>query len=407
MTKISPSVIRALVIGLVVVIVGGGAWYLLSGNSSKKLTAQFDSAVGVYPGTPVKIMGINVGAVTSVNPKGTYVSVTMDYDSKYKLKPTAVAYIIANSLVSDRYIQLAPILAGNGPSLPNNATIKLQNTASPAELDDIYAELSKLSTALGPKGANKNGALSDFINVSAANLQGNGAALGSSITNLSEAAKTLSDGSGDLFGTVKNLQAFTQALSDSDLQIRHVETQLAQVAHDLASERADLGLALHNLAGALDQVASFVQTNAAKTHSDLHGLASIAQILVKEQASLNETLAVGPVALANLVHAYQPDLGVIPARSNLASLTDPASLCDVLDFGHAFGNGLLGQVGLVIGNLLGPLTGDIANACIALFKKTPGGAKAPPGLTPAQLTQLVNDLLSGLGGGLGGLLPGS
>ncbi len=45
-------------------------------------------------------------------------------------------------------------------------------------------------------------------------------------------------------------------------------------------------------------------------------------MLVKQKASLNETLAVAPVALANIVHAYQPDIGVIATRSNLASLTD-------------------------------------------------------------------------------------
>jgi hypothetical protein len=40
-------------------------------------------------------------------------------------------------------------------------------------------------------------------------------------------------------------------------------------------------------------------------------------VLVKEKSSLNETLAIGPIALANLVHTYQPDIGAIATRSNL------------------------------------------------------------------------------------------
>jgi phospholipid/cholesterol/gamma-HCH transport system substrate-binding protein len=402
--KLSPGMIRALTIGLVVVIVGGGAWYLLSGNSTKKVTAHFASAVGVYPGTPVDILGIEVGLVTSVKPNGNYVSVTMNYDSKYKLPANAIAVVVANSLVSDRYIQLAPAYQGTGPTMPAGATIPLTRTASPAELDDIYSALSKLSVALGPKGANQNGALSNFVNVAEANLKGNGAAFGASIANLSKAAKTLSDSSGDLFGTVKNLAAFTAALDQSDTQIRNVENELAQVSTDLASERADLGLALHNLAGALDQVSSFVQTNAAKTHTDLHGLANIASILIKEQSSLNETLAVAPVALANIVHAYQPDLGVIPSRGNLSSLTDPANLCAILDVGHAFGSKLLGEPGLIIGTLLGPLTADIASACTKVLAQDKSALSAP-GLQAIAI-QFVNDLLGGAAG-LGGLLPGS
>jgi phospholipid/cholesterol/gamma-HCH transport system substrate-binding protein len=168
------------------------------------------------------------------------------------------------------------------------------------------------------------------------------------------------------------------------------------VAGDLASERADLGTALHNLSGALDQVATFVKTNAAKTHTDLSGLANIAQILVKEQSSLNETLAVGPAALANIVHAYQPDLGVLATRSNLGSLLDPLTLCDVLD---------LDKVLDLKSALLGALTGTIADACKTVFKKAgQKGGKLPAGVTAADLANFLKALLGTTG--LGGLIPG-
>ena len=402
-----------IVIGVVVaaLLIGGG-FFLLSGGSTKTVSANFSSAVGVYPGTPVKILGIDVGQVTKVKADGDHVRITMTYDSKYKLPPNVVAEEIANSLVSDRFIQLAPVYSGAGPTFPNHHTIPLSRTASPAELDDIYAALSKLTTALGPQGANKTGALSNFLNVSAANLQGNGAAFGESISKLSAAVKTLADGRTDLFGTVKNLQVFTDALATSDNAIRHVETQLAQVSADLAAERGDLGAALKNLASALDQVSTFVKTNAAKTHTDLHALSNIAQILVKEQSSLNETLAVGPAALANIVHAYQPDLGVIASRGNLASLLDPGSICDalnVLDFGGLLGNltYTIAQLLLKFGvsGVLGSFSTDIGTTCRNIIVKK-GGTKLPAGTTQAQAKSLLQSLLVG-NTQLGGLLPGS
>ncbi|MCZ4500312.1 MAG: Phospholipid/cholesterol/gamma-HCH transport system substrate-binding protein [Marmoricola sp.] len=395
MRRLTPTLTR-IVVGIVVLaVVIGGAVYVLSGGNTKKVTADFDSAVGVYPGTPVDILGIVVGKVDSVKPNGNFVKITMEYDSKYKLPANAISVVVANSLVSDRYLQLAPAYSGSGPTLRDGATIPLKRTASPAELDQIYGALSKLSVALGPNGANKNGALSNFVKIADANLKGNGAALGTSITKLSEAAQTLSGSSGNLFATVKNLQVFTDALSQSDTQIRDVESELAQVSGDLASERADLGTALHNLSGALDQVATFVKTNAAKTHTDLSGLANVAKILVKEQSSLNETLAVGPAALANIVHAYQPDLGVLATRSNLASLTDPLNLCDVLDLG-----------GLLKGNLLGDLTGALTSACKSIFSQNgQKGGKLPAGFSEADLKNLVSEILGS--SGLGGLLPGS
>jgi phospholipid/cholesterol/gamma-HCH transport system substrate-binding protein len=344
MVKLPRNVTRLIVGVVVAAIVAVGAYFVFfQGSSNKKVTAQFAAAVGIYPGTPVKILGVNVGQVTGVHPQDAYVTVNIEYDSKYKLSPNAYAIEVANSLVSDRYIQLTPLYSAgrdHGQPLKDGAILKVDHTNGPAELDDIYAALNKLSVALGPNGVNKggqqSGALSTLLRVAAANLKGNGTALGRSITQLSQAAETLATKREDLFGTVRNLQKFTSALHASDGQIRLFNQQLAQVASDLASERGDLGAALHELTLALDDVASFVKNNANKFHTDIQGLQQITGVLVKQQASLHETLAVAPVALANIVHAYQPDIGAIGTRSNLASLQSTQNnsptkiLCSIL-----------------------------------------------------------------------------
>jgi virulence factor Mce-like protein len=390
--RLRANLTRAVVGAVVAAVVAGAGLYVLLGRSAtRSVTAHFASAVGVYPGTPVEILGVRVGEVSGVHPEGSSVAITLRYERKYRVPRNAIAVVVANSLVSDRYVQIAPAYSG-GPVLADHAQIPLSRTASPAELDDIYAALDKLSVALGPNGANRSGALNTLVKVAAANLSGNGSALGTSITQLSRAAQTLAEGRDNLFGTVQHLQAFTQALSDSDAQVRHFEQQLAQVAHELADERSDLGAALHNLGGALDSVAGFVKDNAAKVHSDLGGLKDITNILIKEQGSLIETLAVAPVALANIVHAYQEDLGVIGTRSNAQSLTDPGQLCTVLEAG-----GLLAPVG----NLLGPRTSDIAATCQQVLAKLPGGG-LPAGVDLSALQGAVTRLL---GGGLGGLIP--
>lgn len=381
MIKLSRTGIRVIAGAVVLAVVAGVAFYMLSGSTNKKLTANFASGVGVYPGTPVKILGIQVGSVTKVTPDGGSVRIEMSYDRKYKLPADAAALLVANSLVSDRYVQLEPVYSGSGPVLPSGGTIPKNRTASPAELDDIYGSLNQLSVALGPNGANKTGALSTLVNVSAANLDGNGTALKDSISNLSKAATTLANGREDLFGTVKNLRSFTEALSASDTQVRHFQEQLAQVAGDLADERADLGAALHNLTIALHQVAGFVKANAGKVHTDVVGLESVTNVLVKDQASLNEILAVAPIALSNLTHGYQERTGTLGTRSNLANITDPslfpAQICDVLI--AASGSGL-GQ--LLLGNLLPTLS----TACSKL-----AGVQPPPKLSG------LTDALTGAG----------
>lgn len=397
MAKLSGKLSRIVTIVVVLVVVAGGAFYFVSSRGgTKKVTAEFASAVGVYPGTPVEILGVEVGSVTKVSPHGSSVGIEMNYDSKYKVPANAISVIVANSLVSDRYIQLAPVYSGSGAVLASGASIPMSRTASPAELDDIYAALSKLSKALGPQGANKSGSLNALLTVAAANLKGNGANLGNSIDALSKAAATLSNGRQDLFGTVRNLQSFTKALSDSDAQVRHFEQQLAQVAGDLANERADLGSALHNLTLALRDVATFVKANASKFHTDIGGLKTITGVLVKQKAALNETLAIAPVALANLVHTYQPDLGVIATRSNLSTLLDPSTICATVNY---LVKNLTGKVpGLdPIAKLFGSLAPTVTSVCATAFK-----GQNPTGPLLGQLQDLVSQLTSG---GLGGLIP--
>ncbi|MDT4892207.1 MAG: phospholipid/cholesterol/gamma-HCH transport system substrate-binding protein [Pseudonocardiales bacterium] len=362
--NLTKNMIRIIVGVLAVAVVAVGAVYILAGSNQKKLTANFASGVGVYPGTPVKILGIQVGTVTKVTPDGGSVRIEMNYDDKYRLPANASAFLVANSLVSDRYVQLAPAYT-EGAVLPSGGTIPLERTASPAELDDIYSALNQLSVALGPNGANKTGALSELINVGAANLDGNGKAFAASIKNLSQAAQTLSNSRSDLFGTITNLRQFTDALNQSDAQVRHFEEQLAQVAGDLADERSDLGAALHNLGIALDDVGNFVKANAGKLHTDIVGLKDLTNILVKEKGALNEALITGPIALSNLTHGYQENTGTLGTRSNLANLTDPSlfpkQICDLLG---AAGDSPLGQ--LLLGNLLG----QISTACDSVVTKT-------------------------------------
>lgn len=397
--KLSKNLTRIVTLVVVVAIVAVGAYFVFGDSGNKKVTAEFTAAVGIYNGTPVRQLGVNVGKVTNVKPEGNKVRVEIEYESQYSLPRNATAVEVANSLVSDRYIQLSAY-TGSGPKMGDGATIPLNRTAAPAELDDIYKALNTLSTALGPNGANSNGALSNLLKVGAANLSGNGAALGQSIENLSKAAKTLADGREDLFGTVSNLRRFTGALKDSDGEVRKFNTLLAAVANNLASERSDLGGALKQLGLALQDVNQFVRKNASRVRTSVTGLKNLTNVLVKQKASLDETLAIAPVALANIVHAYQPNLGVIATRSNLAALFDPGQLCTIIDVtakkASAAAGAVLDQIlPGVLGNLLGPLTDTIVSTCQSVVKQSPDLSQLAG---TAAILKLAGSLLGALGG---------
>jgi phospholipid/cholesterol/gamma-HCH transport system substrate-binding protein len=328
-TRLSRSTRALLIVFLLVAgFVAGSA--VLGGGARVHITAHFSRAVGVYPGSDVRVLGVKIGTITEVVPEGATVRVRMSYDADQPVPADAIAVIIPPSVVSDRYVQLAPVYRA-GPVLADGADIPLRRTASPVELDDIYAALNDLSVALGPKGANARGALSTVVDVAAANLAGNGAALGQSLADLSRAVQTLGDGRQDLVGVLRDLATFTRALASNDQQVRQFNQLLSSVAGQLAGERTELAAALSNLATALGQVSAFVRENRNQLHADISGLALVAGVLAKQRAALAEVLDTAPLALGNIGNAYNASSGTLDTRDQLGSLADPAVLCGLLD----------------------------------------------------------------------------
>ncbi|MEU7525758.1 MCE family protein [Saccharothrix sp. NPDC042600] len=322
-TRVGRDLGRAVAIACVLALVAAAAmWWAFAGVNSRKVTALFGGAVGVYPGSDVRVLGVRIGSIEDVEPQGTLVKVTMSIDRTVKVPANAQAVVVAPSVVSDRYVQLAPAYTA-GPAMGDNATIPRERTATPVELDELYASLDKLTTALGPNGANKDGALSDLLDSAAANLDGNGKALGDTIKQLGDAARTLSGSKDDLFGTVDNLQRFTGMLAANDSQVRDMNRQLAEVAGFLADERENLGAALTELAHALGQVQGFIRDNRAIIKTNVDKLTGITQVLVDQRAALAETLDVAPLALGNLQNAYNAASGTLDTRADLNELNQP------------------------------------------------------------------------------------
>ena len=310
--------------GVAVAVTGVFAW-ISHGTKGKHITAYFTSTVGIYPGTDVRILGVQVGTVQSVEPQGRQVKVTLLVHNDVSVPAGAGAVLVAPAVVSDRYVQLTPVYTG-GPQLADGTVIPVTQTGTPVEIDQLTQNLNELAAALGPEGANKDGALTDVLHTGAANLGGNGAALRDTINQLGQASRTLSGSQDDLFGTVDALQRFTTMLAGNDGQVRQVNTQLASVSQYLAGERADLGSALQELAGALGTVRDFIAENRGLIESNVTKLAGITQVLVQQRDSLAETLDTAPLALDNVLNAYNPATHTIDARGNLLELIEPGVL---------------------------------------------------------------------------------
>lgn len=252
---------RTVTIVVLVAVLVGGAYVLFSaGGGGRKLTAYFTSAVGLYPGDQVRILGVPVGEIESIEPRPSDVKITMRVKDGVKVPADAKAVIMSPNLVAARFIQLTPAFTG-GPSLPDNASIDLTRTAVPVEWDEVKEALTQLSVSLSPAAGEMQGPLGAAINQAADTLNGNGDSFHNALRELAQVAGRLGDSRSDIFGTVKNLQVLVDALSQSNEQIVQFAGHVASVSQVLADSSRDLDHTLGSLNQALSDVRGFLHEN--------------------------------------------------------------------------------------------------------------------------------------------------
>ncbi|MGZ4446729.1 MAG: MCE family protein [Nocardioides sp.] len=305
---------RALAVATAVVLLAATFFLVRDDTPTKTVTAHFPRAVSIYPGSDVRILGVNVGRVTAVTPEGNSVRVDMQYDAKYHVPADAKAVIVTPTLVADRFVQLTPAWSDGDELMADGADIALPDTGVPVELDRIYASLRDLSVALGPNGVNKDGTLNHVLAASAKNLGGQGRLGHQMIRRLSEAATTFGQGSGDLFATVTQLAKFSQVLGHNDALVRAFIRDLAGVSGSLVTERVQLQRALGAVAHAVGTVRTFVHGNRKALVTDLEKLTRVMQTINSEKGSIDNALQVAPLALGNLAVAFNNATGSIGSR---------------------------------------------------------------------------------------------
>jgi phospholipid/cholesterol/gamma-HCH transport system substrate-binding protein len=323
--------VKSLILPLVIVaLVVAAGFAMFSSDDSKTLTAHFPRTISIYEGSEVKVLGVPVGNVDKVTPSGTDVVVEMHYDAKVKLPKDAKAVIVAPSIVGDRYVQITPVYE-DGPTLADGATLTTEDTSVPLELDQIYSSLDQLNVALGPNGANANGALTDLLETTAQNFGGEGAQFHQTIQDFSKLSQTLDDNKEALFGSARELEGFINTLATNDQTVRQFNQSLSDVSDLLSGEKEELAAALHNLSVGLGDVATFVKENRDILGKNITHINRVAKVLVKQRNALDETLRDAPVALNNLALTYNPQAGTLDTNANVGELAnqigaDPTTL---------------------------------------------------------------------------------
>lgn len=248
------------------------------------VTAEFVRGTGLYPGSPVRVLGIDVGTITSVRNVDGHVRVRMQLDEGTRLPKGAYATIVPLTLLGERYVQLGPHYDG-GPRLEDGDRIPLEHTSVPAEIDDLLRNLEDFMGAIDPEQAG------DVVTNLAELVDGRGADVNQLIANASGTLDLLADEGDDIRSIIASLRDLTATLEGRTQNIESLIRNYDLVTQVLVDNKGDLDAAITQLDRASVELTTLLQAHEDPLAEDVEILATATGTVAANSDNVRITLA--------------------------------------------------------------------------------------------------------------------
>ncbi|UGT61285.1 MCE family protein [Nocardia asteroides] len=269
------------------------------------VTAQFDNGAGLYPGNAVAVLGMPVGKVTSVEPRGTHVEVRMELDGDVDIPADARAVTLSTSVLTDRHVEFTPAYRG-GPTLADGASLGPERTRTPVEFDRLLGAAERMAGELQGEQPG-DGPVAQLLGVSATIATGSGPELRQTLDQLATALKLGEDGGAETRDTLTKLvdqlaQLLRAAAANEDTirQFGAATGQLGDVVADLDIGTGDTGAQITDI---MRQTDALLTENAGVLESTLANGATVTKALADYRSELGEFIDVTPLLLNNAYNA--------------------------------------------------------------------------------------------------------
>ncbi|MEV6656654.1 MlaD family protein [Nocardia fluminea] len=276
---------------------------------STKITADFENIAGMYEGNEIMVLGLAVGKVDKIVPKGTYVEVHMTIDAGVKIPKDAIAAIISPSIVTDRHIEVSPPFTG-GEALKSGDHLPKARTRTPVELDTMIKTIDQFAAALKPEpGQEGLGPLSGRVLYPV--LNGNGQKIRETLDALSGALKVGVDNKDAIANIIIKLNELTTMLADNDQSVRDFSDRVTAMSGLLADQAPGLQATLDQLNQFLNNTSTTFAGHQDELSASLTGLTTVTNQLRANSGAMVEIVDVVPLLMQNIDGAINKEKGFV------------------------------------------------------------------------------------------------
>jgi phospholipid/cholesterol/gamma-HCH transport system substrate-binding protein len=261
-------------------LIGGGDTY----------HAAFRDASGLAPGNEVRVAGVKVGTVTSVElaRSGTtpYVRVGLRV-KRVRLGEQTAAMIRIKTVLGQKYLALVPAGPGRITEIP------LSRTVSPFDVLDavqgLAGTLDQIDTAQ----------LAQAFTVLSQTFADTPASVRSTLSGLSRLSQTIATRDTELRQLLARARTVTGVLADRDAQLRTLISDANLLLTEVQRRRDAIHTLLVTTTELADQISGLIAENREQLAPALRRLRTVVDVLRRNRTSLEATLAsLGPFVTA-------------------------------------------------------------------------------------------------------------
>jgi phospholipid/cholesterol/gamma-HCH transport system substrate-binding protein len=248
-------------------------------------TARFTDATGLNPGDDVRMAGVRVGQVKSIDlVDRSFAAVRFEVEARRKLPTSATATIKYRNLIGQRFLALG-MGAGNGNDLfAPGATIPADRTRPALNLTVLFNGFKPLFQALSPDQVNQ---LSfEIIQV----LQGEGGTVDSLLSHTASLTSTIAGKDKVIGQVVDNLNTVLGTVNARAPELSATLDQTQQLVSGLSAQRSQIGDAISALGELTNTTGGLLKDVRDPLKQDVGQLGTVSATLNQDAPELDNVL---------------------------------------------------------------------------------------------------------------------
>jgi phospholipid/cholesterol/gamma-HCH transport system substrate-binding protein len=248
----------------------------------RKYQVMLPEAAGLQQGDPVRVSGLHVGRVGTVELSGPGVLVQFSItDADVELGDQTTAAVKVETVLGDKALQLDS--AGSG-TLAEGSTIPLDRASVPYEITDALSHLQQESSRIDVDNVAK------ALDTVASTVEGVTPEFRSALDGISRLSATIDSRDQSLRSLLGHADQFSKILADRSEDMTRLVKDGNVLFGELLARRNDISALLTNLSTMSQELSGFVHDNQTSLKPALDGLNRVMSTLQDNKHQLSEAL---------------------------------------------------------------------------------------------------------------------